>query len=273
MKCNLSRTVYLLMACLMALSSARAAAITDDFSDGNDTAIPSGQAWTHLTGLTLSTGQTFDASTGEYHITAPANGVTVNGVTYGFAGSYVQPSFGDVNVMSDLVEPSSGLAYGVGAHLNGVNTPGGLKGYGYFFEQAVGSPLGVGEMTFYRIVGLSLSDIGNDGPAQRTVTLDLANKDYTFSLDIIGSTLYGSVTEVGGGVVAYQQKTDLSAPSGFPTSGYSGLLGVAAAQGPLALPVDMTWDNFKTQDVPEPTSGLLLLLGSAGWGLLARRSR
>jgi PEP-CTERM motif len=270
MKCNLSRTVYLLMACLMALSNARATTITDDFSDLDDTNNPT---WTHLTGLTLSTGQVFDASTGEYHITAPANGATINGVQYGFAGSYVQPSFGDVNVMADLVEPSSGLAYGVGAHLNGVNTPGGLKGYGYFFEQDPVQSLGVGEMVFYRIVGLSLSDIGNDGPAQRAITLDLANKDYTFSLDVIGNTLYGTVTEVGGGVVAYQQKTDLSAPAGFPTSGFSGLLGVGAAQGPLALPVDMTWDNFKTQDVPEPTSGLLLLLGSAGLGWLRRRCR
>ncbi len=270
MKCNLSRTVYLLMACLMAFSTARATTITDDFSDGNDTANP---AWTHLTGLTLSTGQTFDASTGEYHIKAPANGATINGVQYGFGGSYVQPSFTDVNVMSDLVQPSTGLAYGVGARLNGVNTPGGLHGYGYMFEQAIGQAPGVGEMVFYQIVGLSLTDIGNDGPAQRTVTLDLANKDYTFSLDIIGNTLYGSVTEVGGGVVAYQQKTDLSATGATLTSGYSGLLGVGAAQGPLALPVDMTWDNFKTRDVPEPTSGLLLLLGSAGLSWLGRRSR
>jgi hypothetical protein len=272
MKCNLSRTVYLLMACFMAFSSANAAAITDDFSDGNDTAVPSGQAWTHLTGLVNSTGQGFDASTGEYHITAPVNGVTIAGVQYGFAGSYVQPSYGDVNVMADLVQPSSGLAYGIGAHLNGNNALNSLRGYGYFFEQAVGSNLGVGEMVFYRIVGANLSDIGNDGPAQRTVTLDLANKDYTFSLDIIGNTLYGTVTEVGGGVVAYQQKTDLSAPGGFPTSGFSGVLGIGAAQGPLALPLDMTWDNFKTQEIPEPAS-LLLLLGSVGLGWFGRRSR
>lgn len=270
MKCNLSRTVYLLMACLMALSSARASTITDDFSDLDDTANP---AWTHLTGLTASSGQTYDASTGQYHITGPANGATINGVTYGFAGSYVQPSFTDVNVMADLVAPSSGLAYGVGARLNGNNSPGQLRGYGYFFEQAVGSAPGVGEMVFYRVVGLSLTDIGNDGPAQRPVTLDFANKDYTFSLDVVGNTLYGTVTEVGGGVVAYQQKTDLSAPVGFPTSGFSGLLGIGAAQGPLSLPVDMTWDNFKTQDVPEPTTGLLLLVGSAGLGWFGRRSR
>ena len=43
-------------------------------------------------------------------------------------------------------------------------------------------------MVLYRITGLNINDIGNDGPAVRFVNLDLANKDYTMSLSIIGST-------------------------------------------------------------------------------------
>ena len=118
---------------LLGLSYAHAVTITDDFSDLDDTNNP---AWTHLTGDANSTGQTFDASTGQYHIMAPANGITLSGNQYGFAGSYVQPSFGDVNVMADLVGTlSDGVAYGVAAHLDGNDAFNGLKGYAYAFEQ------------------------------------------------------------------------------------------------------------------------------------------
>ena len=44
------------------------AAVFDDFSDLNDTADP---AWTHVSGYVNSTGQTWDASTGQYRLTAP----------------------------------------------------------------------------------------------------------------------------------------------------------------------------------------------------------
>src|SRR5688572_4085670 len=70
--------------------------VSDDFSDLNDTANPT---WTHLDGLVASTGQTWDASTGQYRMTAPNNGFS----NLGFVGSYVAQSFSDVVVSADIV--------------------------------------------------------------------------------------------------------------------------------------------------------------------------
>ena len=272
MKRILSTAAYLAMACIMGIANVGAVTVTDDFSDLDDTNNPT---WTHLTGLAGSTGQTFDASTGQYRLMAPPNSIPISGNKYGFAGSYVQPTFGDVNVMADLVQTSDGVWYGVAAHLDGNNAFNGLKGYGYFFEQAIGQPIGVGEMGLFRVVGLNVQDMGNDGPAVRLVNLDFANKDYTFSLDIVGNTLYGILSEVGGGIVAYQSKTDASAPSGFPTSGYSGVMVIGAASTtlPIVLNGDATFDNFKTGEIPEPASALLAVLGLSGLFLSRRQSR
>jgi hypothetical protein len=251
---------------LMVLSSAQAATVTDNFSDLDDTNNPT---WTHLTGDANSTGQTFDASSGAYHIAAPSNGITLSGNQYGFAGGYTGASYTDVNVMADLVQPASGVSYGIAARLNGSNAFNGLKGYAYAFEQNLSAAPGVGEMVMYKLNGLTISDLGNDGPAVRLVTLDLANKDYTLSLSIVGSTLTGSVTEVGGGVVAFQQKTDATYSSGF-----SGLYGLGARSTTTALtaPLDYTVDNFKTAAVPEPATCLLMACG-AGMLLIRRRVR
>ena len=253
---------------LVGVPQVRATLITDDFSDLDDTANP---AWTHLTGDANSNLQTYNASTGEYHITGPDNGITISGNQYGFAGSYVSTSFTDVNVMADLVQPANGVAYGVAARLNGNNGFNALKGYAYAFEQKTTAAIGVGEMVMYKINGLTLSDIGNDGPALRLVTLDLANKDYTLSLDIVGNTLYGTVTEVGGGVIAYQQKTDVTSPY---ASGFSGLFGIGAHSTtlPIAFPLDYTVDNFKTGDVPEPAAALLAAFGAISLLLFRRQS-
>src|SRR5688500_491532 len=73
---------------------ALAVTVTDDFSDGNDTANP---AWSHLEGLIGSTGQTWDASTGVYRMTAQSNGFD----NFGFVGSHVGPSYTDVRVSMD----------------------------------------------------------------------------------------------------------------------------------------------------------------------------
>ncbi len=101
-------------------------------------------------------------------------------------------------------------------------------------------------------------------PRQRAVTLDLANKDYTFSLSIVGNTLFGSVTEVGGGVVAFQQKTDLTSPF---TSGFSGVFGLAGRTTVVPLitaPLDYTVDKFSATAIPEPATGLLAVVRSRG---------
>ncbi len=262
-----SLTAVFLMAAvfLMGLSTTHAVTVTDDFSDLNDTVNP---AWTHLTGDANSTGQTFDASTGAYHITAPSNGITLSGNQYGFAGAYTGGTYTDVNVMADLVAPSTGVWWGVAARLDGNNAFNGLKGYAYAFEQDLAAAPGVGEMVLYRLNGLTINDIGNDGAAVRFVNLDLANKDYTLSLSILGSTLFGTVTEVGGGVVAFQQKTDATYASGF--SGVVGL-GARSTTTPLTAPLDFTVDNFKTQVIPEPATGLLATCAAVGGLSIARR--
>lgn len=251
----------------MGLPTTRAVTVTDDFSDLNDTVNP---AWTRLTGDANSTGQTYDASTGAYHITAPSNGITLSGNQYGFAGSYTGAAYTDVSVMADLVQQGSGVSYGVAARLDGNNAFNGLKGYAYAFEQDLSAAPGVGEMVMFKLNGLTIGDIGNDGPAVRLVTLDLANKDYTLSLSIIGNTLSATVTEVGGGVVAFQQKTDLTAPY---ASGFSGLFGLGARSTTTALtaPLDYTVDNFRTQDIPEPATSLLVMAAAAGAMIIGRR--
>jgi hypothetical protein len=172
--------------------------------------------------------------------------------------------------MADLVQPSTGLAYGVAARLDGNNAFNGLKGYAYAFEQNTSAANGTGEMVLYKINGLTISDIGNDGPALRLVTLDLANKDYTFSLDIVGNTLYATLTEVGGPVVAFQQKTDATPYA----SGFSGVLGFGARSTtlPVEFMTNFTVDNFKTRDIPEPVTSLLVTCGT-GILLLGRGQR
>jgi hypothetical protein len=252
---------------LMGLPCVHAVTITDNFSDLDDTNNPT---WTHLTGDANSTGQTYSAATGQYNITAPSNGIILSGNQYGFAGSHTGAAYTDVNVMADLVQPANGLFYGVAARLNGNNAFNALQGYAYAFEQSTTAANGVGEMVMFKINGLSIGDMGNDGPAVRLVTLDLANKDYTLSLDIIGSTLYGTVTEVGGGIVAFQQKTDASFASG--TSGVVGL-GARSTTLPLEFPLNFTVDNFKTAEVPEPATSLLIACGAAGAMLIGRRRR
>jgi hypothetical protein len=230
---NILATVFLTtFVGIMGLPQVNAAVVTDNFTDLDDTANPT---WTHLSGDANSTGQTWDASTGEYHIIAPSNGIIIGGVQYAVAGGYTGGSSTDVLVQADLTQPgtSSGVAWGVAARLNGNNAFNALKGYGYFFEQNLSAAPGVGEMVLAKINGLSISDMGQDGSVagvdyQRFVTLD-PNKDYTLSLAIIGSALSGTVTEVGGGVVAFQTKTDATYASGF-----SGVL-ATAVNSPLEL--------------------------------------
>jgi hypothetical protein len=230
------------------------AAVFDNFSDLNDTANP---AWTHLNGLVASTGQTWDASTGQYRFTAPNNGFS----NLGFAGSYVgSQSFTNVTVQADMVafldDPQlQGAPFGVGARLDGNNGFNLLKGYAYAYEPHAAG--GAGEVVLYRINGASLVDLG----AQQ-VTLD-PNKDYRFILDVQGTTLHGQVFEIGGGMVAERFATDATHASGF-----SGLF--AYSQVPIP-PLDVTWDNFSSR-VPEPAT-ILLAIASAGMLLVGRRVR
>ena len=224
--------------------------VSDNFSDLNDTANP---AWTHLNGLVASTGQTWDASTGQYRMTAQNNGFS----NLGFVGSYVGQSFADVTVSADIVsfidDPTAqGAPFGVAARLDGNNAFTALTGDGYAYEPHAAA--GLGEVVLYRINGASLVDLG----AQQ-VTLD-PTRDYRFVLEVQGAQLHGQVSEIGGGMVAERFATDSTYASGFP-----GLF--AYSQNPLP-PVDVTWDNFSA--VPEPAAGFLI---AGGAGVLALRRR
>jgi hypothetical protein len=231
---------------------ARAASVYDDFSDLNDTANP---AWTHLTGYVGSAGQTWDASTGQYRMTAPNDGVNF----LGFVGSHTGPSFTDVivsaNVVSFIDDPElNGGVFGVGARFNGMDGLGELTGYGYVYEPFAAR--GFGEMVLYRIdPGISVRDLGS-----QPVALD-PEKDYTFVLEIQGDQLHGMVFEIGGEMVGERFATDATYTEG--TSGF-----FAYSQEPI-VPTDVTWDNFSA--VPEPGTGLLLSL-AGGATLLRRRS-
>ena len=228
--------------------SAAALAVSDDFSDLDDTANP---AWTHLTGLANSTGQSWDASTGNYRLKAPNNGIILSGAQYGFVGSHVASTqLTDSYVSADfVVHTGNGLfgVYGVAARLDGANGLNQLKGYGYAYEPFAAG-LG-GEMVLYRITGLGISDIGS-----QAVSLD-PNKDYTFNLSITGSQLYGWVQEVGGPIVASKSAIDATYASGS-----AGVFGYSA--NPVYAPTDFTIDNFSA--VPEPSAIALAGLGLLG---------
>jgi hypothetical protein len=255
----LAKSLLVVLAIALAASPRPANAVSDNFSDLNDTVNPT---WTHLTGYVNSTGQTWDASTGQYRMTAQNNGLQA----LGFVGSHVGPSFTNVVVKADLVNfigPPVGPVIGVGARLNGLNGTGQLTGYAYLYEPFANG--GGGEMVMNRInPGVNLTDLGAIGTEGvdyiRKVTLD-PNKDYTFSLAAIGSNLRGEVREVGGPLVAFQNNMD----AGF-ASGTSGLLNYSQNPAP---PVDVTWDNFSAV-VPEPAGAVLVAIGVATM-LLGRR--
>jgi hypothetical protein len=247
------------------------AAIFDDFSDLNDTANP---AWTRVGGYVNSTLQTWSAATGQYRMTAPNNGAAA----FGFVGSYTGAVQTDVKVTADLVNfvgPPAGGVMGVGARLNGFTALGQGTGYAYVYEPF--SAAGAGEFVLARInPGVDVDDLGADGVEGvdyiRKVTLS-PNKDYRFSLSVIGSTLRGEVREILGGnpandpLIAYQTKANVNTPPDpFYTSGFSGLL--AYSQNPLT-PTDVTWDNFRV--VPEPGTIVLVALGACLLGLRGRR--
>ena len=113
--------------------SACAVVVTDDFSDGTDgsagtptnpTASPpnvSGPVWSRYDAEVFSFGQGWDASTGQYRLTAPCNGAFASaGGQYGFAGSFVNQNFNDFSMSVDVVKPTGNPTYVPTGYLFGI---------------------------------------------------------------------------------------------------------------------------------------------------------
>jgi hypothetical protein len=248
-----ARIISFVGAFVMVASPVTAATVFDDFSDLNDTVNPT---WTHLTGLVASTLQTFDASTGQYRMTAANNGFSSLGVV----GSYTGPAFTDVVVAADVVSfindpQAQGAPFAVAARLDGNNAFNLLKGYAFAYDPVSSS--GLDKIVLYRITGASLTNLG-----EQQVTLD-PTRDYRFELSIIGTQLHGQVFDIGGGGGSLGEVfgTDATYASGF--SGF-----FAFSQTPLP-PVDVTWDNFSS--VPEPGIALLAPLAAGTMILRGRK--
>jgi PEP-CTERM motif len=255
---NILITASCAVAALLMFTSSRAGAqqLFDDFSDLNDTANP---VWTHLSGDVGSTGQTWDASTGQYHLTAPGNANfpspplnALNG--YGFVGSYTGSSNTNYTVRADFVDFPKGV-FGVGARLNGNNNINALTGYGYAYEPFAAG--GLGEMVLYQITGANLQDIGS-----QQVTLN-PSRDYTFILEVAGTTIHGQVWDIASATLVGEKSVNNAAFA----SGFGGVFGYTHVS--LYDKADFTLDNFAI--VPEPATGVLLMLGAGAVGLIRHR--
>jgi hypothetical protein len=255
------------------LPRADAVVMTDNFSDGNDTANP---VWHHLDGAVGSTGQSWTVTNGQYHLVDPTTmtvGSTFPGLeTVGFVGSYVDPQFTDARVTADIVDfvpPSPTSSYvGVALRLNGNNglpsNESGIQLHGYTYHYEGPAADGAGEMVLAILHSNGLKDISLGGSQQ--VTLD-SSKDYRFMLEAVGNVLHGKVLELNGAgqVVATVAETlrDLDTDPPNPdnydydpntpdapfvpyTSGYSGVFGVGFFIGSDA---DFTIDNFRTESL------------------------
>jgi hypothetical protein len=212
--------------------------VTDDFTDGNDTANP---AWTHLDGLVLSTAQTWDASSGQYELFAPSNGFE----SIGFVGSHVGPSFTDVRVSMDLVDFHTTFTGGppgpsfvqIMARSNGDNNFLGLTGYAYGYDPLANA--GGGEMVLYRNdPNDPVSDIGS-----QRVHLD-ETKDYRFVLEVIGNVIHGQVYNLtdGGNLIA-ESFANIGNETNVYSSGTSGVFGYTESP----FDTQFTIDNFRTE--------------------------
>jgi hypothetical protein len=224
--------------------SVEAVVVTDDFSDGTDTGSDplTNPTWTHLDGYLGSTGQTWDASSGAYRLTAPSNGFNNVGVV----ASHVGPSFTDVRVTMDLVDFHTVYDPEVGppgpsfphimARSNGDNDFAELTGYAYGYDFVAAG--GAGEVVLYRIEGGGISDIGS-----QRVHLD-ETKDYRFVLEVIGEMIHGRVFNLtDGGAMIAESFAKITGQSSFFASGTSGTFGYT--QAPFST--DFTIDNFRTE--------------------------
>lgn len=266
MSCFMSSWVRSTLALVVAASfsvSAANAQIFDDFSDLDDTADP---AWFHLggnanfpTGGNTLPGQVWDASTGQYHLSAPNNGYNLAPYgQLGFIGARLDDVLTDTRVRATYVGATAptGLGYGVMARANASNGFNALQAYQYSYDALAG------EMILGKISGLSLGDDGS-----QSVAFDFVNKDYTFELNVTATHLHGRVYEVGGGIIA-NKSIPIGDAGAVIASGRPGVWGYSAAA--FGVGIDYTIDNFEAR-VPEPGTGLLLAFGATGAVMFRRR--
>lgn len=244
-----------------------AAIVMDDFSDGTDgsagtptnpTASPpnvSGPVWSRYDAEVFSFGQGWDASTGQYRLTAPCNGAFASeGGQFGFAGSFVNQNFNDFSMSVDVVKPvgnptyvPTGYLFGMlartnGNNLNAFDISGGLTGYLFGYNQS-GTP-GTPRIEITKIKSGASTGV----VASAEVALDLLNKNYTLKLTGIGNVLTGQVFEVGSTTPLATASAADNNVKGVPAylSGYSGLFGLSVT---ASNDVDVTFDNFRAEDL------------------------
>jgi hypothetical protein len=258
MKTNLLPTAAALTAILSLAAQLSANATLSLYQNqayGNNFSSLTDAGWTHLSAFALSTGQTWDASTGAYRLAAPPNGYNPGNGKYGFVGSVVTGlSMVDGYVQSDVVTwqgPGLAGAFGVGSRLGNLGTPLGITGYGIVYE-----PYGNGGLGGIRLERFGPPSIFNNLGSQ-AVTLTPGSQ-YTFTLETTGSYIIGSLWNVG--QVGTSLVGQVSATDATYASGSVGLFGVT--QQPIPT-VDTTWDNYLVM-IPEPGTGLLCLLGLGG---------
>jgi hypothetical protein len=244
-----------------------AVVVVDDFSDGTDgsagtptnpTDSPpnvSGPVWSRYDAEVFSFGQGWDASTGQYRLTAPCNGAFASaGGQYGFAGSFVNQNFNDFSMSVDIVKPTgnptyvpTGYLFGILAHTNGNNLnafdiSGGLTGYLFGYNQSgtTGTP---------RIEITKLKSGASTGVVASTeIALDLLNKNYMLKLTGVGNVFTGQVFEVGSTTPLATASGPDNNVKGVPAflSGYPGVFGLSVT---ATNDVDVTFDNFKSEDL------------------------
>ena len=204
-------------------------------------------------------GGTWSFPNGGYQITAAASpNPLVLGA--GRAGSFPAGSFADVKLNWDLVDWDDSLdqAFGGAVRVNEIG-PGTFDGYLFVYNTSEWQPgtssssIRIGRIENSRGFLLDRSDIELD-----------PTKDYRFEFTAVGNNFTGQVFDLEDLTTAL---ASVQATDSTYAAGQTALL-VINWNDQLNGPADATFDNFRAEVVPEPTSlmlGAISLTGLAGW--------